>query len=161
MQGLLNFVIPAGATGPTGPTGPAGALSAALAYQLGTLRSQSNGGGLALSTLQADPEDGYSLGVDHVVIHSAGTYLLRYTVFVPEAAAIDTVLRLQANDQTLLSSVVRAVKGASCGHSATFSGQALIVAERETTVRVTSSSILNLTDSAANTAVSLSIDRVV
>ena len=32
LQGLLNFIIPAGPTGPTGPAGPAGAASAAIAY---------------------------------------------------------------------------------------------------------------------------------
>ena len=155
---MLDFVIPAG---PTGPTGPAGAASAALAYQLGSLRNQQTGGGLVLSTLLADPEGDYSLGEDAVIIRSAGTYLVRYTVFVPEQTAVDTVLRLQANEQSLLSSVVRAVKGAGSGQSATFSGQALLKADAGTAVRVISSSALNLTDTAANTSVSLSIDRVV
>ena len=179
LQGLLNFVIPRGdcgatgptgptgptgargATGPTGATGPAGAASAAIAYQLGALRNQTAGGGLALSTLQADPESDYALGADHIVLRLAGTYLLHYVVFVPQGAAIDTVLRLQANERTLLSSVVRAVKRADSAQSATFCGQALIVAERGTVVRVASSGLLNLTDSASNTAVSLSVDRVV
>ena len=161
LQGLLNFIIPAGPTGPTGPAGPAGAASAAIAYQLGSLRNRQTGGGLLLSTLQADPEADYALGEDSVTIRLAGTYMLRYTVYVPEQASIDTVLRLQANEQTLLSSVVRAVKRANSGQSATFSGQALLVAERGAVVRVTSSSALNLTDTAANTSVSLAIDRVV
>ena len=57
-QGLLDFVLPAGATGPTGatgatgatgpagPAGPAGKGTAAMAYQLGSLRNEAADGSL-------------------------------------------------------------------------------------------------------------------
>ena len=79
-------------------------------------------------------------------------------MFVPGQAAVDTVLRLQANEQTLLSSVVHAVKGA--GQSATFTGQALLVAGANTSVRLTSSAALNIADTAANASATLSAERI-
>ena len=81
-------------------------------------------------------------------------------MFVPEQAAIDTVLRLQANEQTLLSSVVHAVKSAGAGQSATFSGQALLVAGADTLVRLTSSAALNIADTAVNASATLSAERI-
>ena len=154
-QGLLDFVLPAGATG---PTGPAGKGTAALAYQLGSLRNEAADGSLTLSTLLAEPAEDYALSRNALTLREAGTYLLRYTVFVPEQAAIDTVLRLQANEQTLLSSVVRAVKGA--GQSATFSAQALLVAGADTLVRLTSSAAINIAETAANASATLSAERI-
>ena len=168
-QGLLDFVLPAGATGPTGatgatgpagPAGPAGKGTAALAYQLGSLRNEAADGALTLSTLLASPAEDYALSQNALTLREAGTYLLRYTVFVPEQAAIDTVLRLQANEQTLLSSVVHAVKSAGAGQSATFGGQALLVAGADTLVRLTSSAAINIADTAANASVTLSAERI-
>ena len=159
-QGLLDFVLPAGATGPAGPAGPAGKGTAALAYQLGSLRNAAADGALTLSTLLASPAEDYALSQNALTLREAGTYLLRYTVFVPEQAAIDTVLRLQANEQTLLSSVVHAVKSAGAGQSATFGGQALLVAGADTLVRLTSSAAINIADTAANASVTLSAERI-
>ena len=159
-QGLLDFVLPAGATGPAGPAGPAGKGTAALAYQLGSLRNAAADGALTLSTLLASPAEDYALSQNALTLREAGTYLLRYTVFVPEQAAIDTVLRLQANEQTLLSSVVHAVKSAGAGQSATFSGQALLVAGADTLVRLTSSAALNIAGTAANASATLSAERI-
>ena len=153
-QGLLDFVLPAG------PTGPAGKGTAALAYQLGSLRNEAADGALTLSTLLASPAEDYALSQNALTLREAGTYLLRYTVFVPEQAAIDTVLRLQANEQTLLSSVVHAVKSAGAGQSATFGGQALLVAGADTLVRLTSSAAINIADTAANASVTLSAERI-
>ena len=149
-----------GATGPAGPAGPAGKGTAALAYQLGSLRNAAADGALTLSTLLASPAEDYALSQNALTLREAGTYLLRYTVFVPEQAAIDTVLRLQANEQTLLSSVVHAVKSAGAGQSATFSGQALLVAGADTLVRLTSSAALNIADTAANASATLSAERI-
>ena len=156
-QGLLDFVLPAG---PTGPAGPAGKGTAALAYQLGSLRNEATDGALTLSALLAEPAAEYALSRNALTLREAGTYLLRYTVFVPEQAAIDTVLRLQANEQTLLSSVVHAVKSAGAGQSATFTGQALLVAGANTSVRLTSSAALNIADTAANASATLSAERI-
>ena len=156
-QGLLDFVLPAG---PTGPAGPAGKGTAALAYQLGSLRNAAADGALTLSTLLASPAEDYALSQNALTLREAGTYLLRYTVFVPEQAAIDTVLRLQANEQTLLSSVVHAVKSAGAGQSATFGGQALLVAGADTLVRLTSSAAVNIADTAANASATLSAERI-
>ena len=132
------------------PAGPAGKGTAALAYQLGSLRNEAADGALTLSTLLAEPAEDYALSQNALTLREAGTYLLRYTVFVPEQAAIDTVLRLQANEQTLLSSVVHAMKSAGAGQSATFGGQALLVAGADTLVRLTSSAAVNIADTAAN-----------
>ena len=115
---------------------------------------------LTLSTLLASPAEDYALSQNALTLREAGTYLLRYTVFVPEQAAIDTVLRLQANEQTLLSSVVHAVKSAGAGQSATFGGQALLVAGADTLVRLTSSAAINIADTAANASVTLSAERI-
>ena len=147
-------------TGATGPAGPAGKGTAALAYQLGSLRNAAADGALTLSTLLASPAEDYALSQNALTLREAGTYLLRYTVFVPEQAAIDTVLRLQANEQTLLSSVVHAVKSAGAGQSATFGGQALLVAGADTLVRLTSSAAINIADTAANASVTLSAERI-
>ena len=56
------------------------------------------------------------------------------------------MLHLQANEQTLLASVIRAVKNA--GQSATFTAQALLVAGANTSVRLISSTALNIADTA-------------
>ena len=145
---------------PPVPAGPAGKGTAALAYQLGSLRNEAADGALTLSTLLAEPAEDYALSQNALTLREAGTYLLRYTVFVPEQAAIDTVLRLQANEQTLLSSVVHAVKSAGAGQSATFGGQALLVAGADTLVRLTSSAAINIADTAANASVTLSAERI-
>ena len=106
----------------------------------------------------AEPAAEYALSRNALTLREAGTYLLRYTVFVPEQAAIDTVLRLQANEQTLLASVIRAVKNA--GQSATFTAQALLVAGANTSVRLISSTALNIADTAANASATLSAERI-
>lgn len=88
-----------------------------------------------------------------------GTYLARYTVFVPERASIDTVLSLRTDDQALLSSVIRAHKHDSC-QSVTYCGQALVAVEAGARLGVHASGLVNINDAAATAAVSLSIAHI-
>ena len=52
------------------------------------------------------------------------------------------------------------MKSAGAGQSATFSGQALLVAGADTLVRLTSSAAINIADTAANASATLSAERI-
>ena len=139
-------------------SGPAGG-SGALVYQLGTLRNCAECGGIELSQILADPECDYALDSPFVMVNRPGTYLVQYAVFLPEGACVNTVFSLQANEETLLSSIVRAAKAAS-SQCATYFGQALMTVTCPTAVCLASQKVIRISDICATAMATLSFLRI-
>ena len=138
---------------------PVGSGSGAMVYQLGTLRNSAECGGIELSQILADPECDYALDSPFVMVNRPGTYLVQYAVFLPEPACVNTVFSLRANDETLLSSIVRAAKAAS-SQCATYFGQALITVTCPTAVCLASQRVIRVSDICATAMATLSFLRI-
>lgn len=99
----------------------------------------------------------YDTGVVQIV--QPGTYLITYFVNFPASAAVNTVLAIQANNQNV-SGLVRSVQKSVTGVPFTAAAQAIVTFQALTALRLSSSSVLDITLMPEETAASLSIIKL-
>lgn len=131
----------------------------ALAYTLCTLKNAGPCTGVRFSTLIQPAEDDFSLDGSTIRIQAPGVYLIRYSLFLPEGCALDSMFSVQANTEALLSSVVHVLRRPA-DPGATYSAQALAHFDTPARVLLISSAPLDIRDRCASTAASVSFLRV-
>ena len=91
-----------------------------------------------------------------ITVEEQGTYLATYTVRVPEGQAVDSTFTLNVNDASQSSAVVEAGGTGPMG----FTGQAIFDVRDRSTVTLRSSDAINLTETAVQPLVTLTLVRL-
>ena len=91
-----------------------------------------------------------------ITVEEEGTYLATYTVRVPEGQTVDSTFTLNVNDASQSSAVVEAGGQGPTG----FTGQAIFDVRDRSTVTLRSSDAINLTETAVQPLVTLSLVRL-
>lgn len=91
-----------------------------------------------------------------ITVEEEGTYLATYTVRVPEGQTVDSTLTLNVNDASQSSAVVEVGGEGPTG----FTGQAIFDVRDRSTVTLRSSDAINLTETAVQPLVTLTLVRL-
>ncbi len=91
-----------------------------------------------------------------ITVEEQGTYLATYTVRVPEGQTVDSTFTLNVNDASQSSAVVEAGGQGPMG----FTGQAIFDVRDRSTVTLRSSDAINVTETAAQPLVTLTLVRL-
>ena len=91
-----------------------------------------------------------------ITVEEEGTYLATYTVRVPEGQALESTFTLNVNDASQSSAVVQAGGEGPTG----FTGQAIFDVRDRSTVTLRSSDAINLSQTATQPLVTLTLVRL-
>lgn len=131
---------------PPPPAPEAAPLSWALYTQRGTLANTALGGALVFSDLQTSSVDDYALDLGILYLAQPGTYLLSYTVYVPDNTAASTTLTLQYGGTAPSVPVL----STAASPSRTYAAQDVFTTPGPATLRLSSSAIVSWSASDPN-----------
>jgi len=101
-------------------------------------------------------ESDYEVNSGLITLEREGTYLATYTVKVPEATALDTMITLNADGASQSAAATQIVTAAGDATSS-YTGQAIFEAGDGATVSLRTSEAINVTDPAAQPMFTLSL----
>lgn len=126
--------------------------------QSGRLFNTALFGGIRLENPPVQTE-GFYYDTGIVTIYEPGTYLATYIVNFPASAAVNTVLALQLNNENVVGTVRNVQKTAANGPYTTVA-QAILTIDEISSVRLSSSAVIDFADTADSTVASLSFIEI-
>ncbi len=113
------------------------------AWQTETLSNSSLYGGLRFQNSDYTKDD-FNFGDTIITVITPGTYIARYTIYVPAGSVLRTNIALQMNNVNIPSATV-SIDHTATDPAASYSAQAIVHADYLAALRLSSNNIINLT----------------
>ena len=125
------------------PEPPAQSAAYFAAWQTETLSNTALYGGLRFQNSDYTHED-FNFDDTIITVITPGTYIARYTIYVPAGSVLRTNIALQMNNVNIPSATV-SIDHTATDPAATYSAQAIVHADYLAALRLSSNNIINLT----------------